>query len=445
MRYFKYASLLIMVFAMSVNAIGQVTVETISVPFNGSGGLVVDDSGRVYVADFGQTLGNANGTQVFRLLDDGTVELFASGFLGASGNAFDSQGNLIQSNIAGNFVSKIAPDGTVTTFAITGFTGPIGVAIAVGDTVYVANCNGFITKTTPAGVTSTWVASSLLQCPNGLTIDEEGNLYTSNFNNGNVIKITPDKQVSILTTVPGGRCSHLTYFEGALYVVARCAYQIYKVSLSGEKTLIAGSGLRGLTDGPGNSATFNATNGIEAIRIDNEIVIYVSDPTSLNGTCTSLPLNPVVVRKITIPSCANDSDGDGICDETDACPNDPFNDIDGDGLCAEVDNCPNDSNFAQIDSDADGVGDACDQCPTNPSPLCCCNLAGDADNNGKVNIADVTYLIARIFAGGQAPGCCEEGDADGNGSVNIADVTYLIARIFAGGSAPVCGPVGIGC
>ena len=75
----------------------------------------------------------------------------------------------------------------------------------------------------------------------------------------------------------------------------------------------------------------------------------------------------------------------------------------------------------------------------------CCKNPGDANNDGSVNIADVTFLIARIFAGGLAPPCCEQASANGDGSVNIADVTFLIARIFAGGAAPVCGPVGMGC
>ena len=80
-----------------------------------------------------------------------------------------------------------------------------------------------------------------------------------------------------------------------------------------------------------------------------------------------------------------------------------------------------------------------------PTCVSCCNLAGDANDNGSVNIADITYLIARIFAGGPAPPCCEEGDANGSGGINIADITYLIARIFAGGPAPICGPAGMGC
>ncbi len=75
----------------------------------------------------------------------------------------------------------------------------------------------------------------------------------------------------------------------------------------------------------------------------------------------------------------------------------------------------------------------------------CCESAGDPNNDGKMGIADVSFLIARIFAGGPAPECCEAADANGNGFVNIADITYMIARIFAGGPPPVCGPAGIGC
>ena len=75
----------------------------------------------------------------------------------------------------------------------------------------------------------------------------------------------------------------------------------------------------------------------------------------------------------------------------------------------------------------------------------CCDQPGDADDNNATNIADVTFLINRIFAGGLVPACCQEADANADGNVNIADVTHLIARIFAGGPAPVCGPAGMGC
>jgi len=135
----------------------------------------------------------------------------------------------------------------------------------------------------------------------------------------------------------------------------------------------------------------------------------------------------------------DDLDGDGIPGSEDNCPSTPNpsqSDLDGDGVGDACDNCVETPNPDQIDSDFDGLGDACDNC---------CVTAGDANNDDKVNIADITFLIARIFAGGPAPPCCSEGDANGSGKINIADITYLIARIFAGGPAPICGPVIAGC
>ncbi|MCH7878956.1 MAG: dockerin type I repeat-containing protein [candidate division Zixibacteria bacterium] len=69
----------------------------------------------------------------------------------------------------------------------------------------------------------------------------------------------------------------------------------------------------------------------------------------------------------------------------------------------------------------------------------CCLLAGDANGDGRVNIADVTFIISRIFTGGAPPPCNDAADANGDNTNNIIDITYLIARIFADGPAPVCG------
>jgi len=198
MHRFQILFFLVFIIATGLQVFSQtVTVETITTPFNASGGVAIDDSGIVYVADFGSTLGLANGSNVYKVYDDGTIKLFASGLNGASGNDFDSQGNLYQSNInrrGGNKLSKITPDGSVSTFATNGITGPVGVAVTNEDTIYVANCGGnSIAKVAPDGSSAVWVSSVFLSCPNGLTLDDDGNLYTCNFNNRNVIRITPDK------------------------------------------------------------------------------------------------------------------------------------------------------------------------------------------------------------------------------------------------------------
>ncbi|MCK4657786.1 MAG: hypothetical protein KAT85_12160, partial [candidate division Zixibacteria bacterium] len=68
-------------------------------------------------------------------------------------------------------------------------------------------------------------------------------------------------------------------------------------------------------------------------------------------------------------------------------------------------------------------------------------VCGDADASGEVDIDDVVYLIAYIFAGGPAPVPYEAGDANCAGGVDIDDVVYLIAYIFSGGPDP-CDPDG---
>jgi len=65
-------------------------------------------------------------------------------------------------------------------------------------------------------------------------------------------------------------------------------------------------------------------------------------------------------------------------------------------------------------------------------------LCADANNNGQVNILDVTYLIAFLYQSGPAPVPYISGDADGSGAINILDVTYLINYLYNDGPEPVC-------
>ena len=78
-----------------------------------------------------------------------------------------------------------------------------------------------------------------------------------------------------------------------------------------------------------------------------------------------------------------DSDNDGIGDVCDVCPNDSDNDKDKDGVCGNVDNCPTIFNEEQTNSDTDSYGDTCDNCP---------NIANedqtDTDGNGVGDACD---------------------------------------------------------
>ncbi|RMG46387.1 MAG: hypothetical protein D6718_05660 [Acidobacteria bacterium] len=65
--------------------------------------------------------------------------------------------------------------------------------------------------------------------------------------------------------------------------------------------------------------------------------------------------------------CDPDDDNDTIPDTSDLCPHVPSSlndDTDGDGLGDVCDNCPSVQNPQQLDGDSDEVGDACDNCPS---------------------------------------------------------------------------------
>ncbi len=73
----------------------------------------------------------------------------------------------------------------------------------------------------------------------------------------------------------------------------------------------------------------------------------------------------------------------------------------------------------------------------------CCLVAGDANHDGKKNIGDITFMIARIFTGSSPPVCNDEFDANGDNSIDISDITFMIAHIFQGLRGPVCGTTGL--
>ena len=68
-------------------------------------------------------------------------------------------------------------------------------------------------------------------------------------------------------------------------------------------------------------------------------------------------------------------------------------------------------------------------------------VAGDANNDEVVNIADVVYLINYLFINGNPPVALPSGDVNCDGAINIADAVYMINYLFIGGSAPLmCDP-----
>ena len=130
---------------------------------------------------------------------------------------------------------------------------------------------------------------------------------------------------------------------------------------------------------------------------------------------------------VTIKFGGKDTDGDGIYDKDDACPDvaglAEFNgcpDADGDGIKDSDDACPNVAGLAAMngcpDADGDGVADKDDMCP-NSKGTKANNGCPDTDGDGIVDKDDKCATTA----GPAANGGCPWPDTDGDGVLDKDD------------------------
>lgn len=276
------------------------TVSTITKPFQASGGLSVGPSGDVFVADYGAQTTIANGVNVYKVNHKGEINTFVTGIKGASGNTFDKSGMLYQSSYVEGKVYRINQAGEATVFAQgEHFSGPVGIEFDSKGAMYVANCNNnSIAKKTGDDIVI-FVNSSKFACPAGLAIDENDNLYVTQYASGDIHKIDPKGNISLLASAPNGKTKvnggngHITYGNGKLYFVSGATHQVFSLSLTGDIQVIAGSGKQGRADGNTSSAEFSLPNGID-ISPDGK-ALYVNDSQVVGNDSQ---VAPNVVRKI---------------------------------------------------------------------------------------------------------------------------------------------------
>lgn len=146
----------------------------------------------------------------------------------------------------------------------------------------------------------------------------------------------------------------------------------------------------------------------ESIRVITELAAYHDFGQGYNEFSAKLGLAYVYGMNKTVSN--PDSDGDGVYDAVDRCPNTPVGteidatgcnaDMDGDGILNSEDQCPTtpvgvaiDAKGCEIkDADNDGVVDANDSCP-NTAPGASvnergCDISLDADNDGVLDSVD---------------------------------------------------------
>jgi streptogramin lyase len=307
------------------------------------GGVAVDGSGNVYVADTTNytirkitqagVVTTLAGTAGARGSADGTGS--AARFNWPTGVAVDGSGNVYVADSGNSTIRKITPAGAVTTLAgaagggsadgtgsAARFNQPNGVAVDASGNVYVADSvNRTIRKITPAGVVTTLAgtagswgsvdgtgSAARFSLPSGVAVDASGNVYVADRNNSTIRKITPDGVVTTFAGTAGsigsadGTGSAARFYSpsgvavdgtGNVYVADTYNQTIRKITPAGVVTTLAGTALSyGSADGTGSAARFWNPSGV---AVDGSGNVYVADGGNNGGNNAIRKITPAGV------------------------------------------------------------------------------------------------------------------------------------------------------
>ncbi len=257
-------------------------------------GLFVDSDGTIYATE------GWSGDKVYTISPSGVVSVFAQGLKGPIDILKGKDDNFYVSEWNAPQLSRISKTGKVEKFvSVKMGAGPM-TQDTNGNLFVTHNVNdgtGYISKVTLSGEVSIFSEGQHLINPGGIDFDSNGNLYVSNFNNANIVKVDSKGKQQVIATVPGDkewRTGHLKIIGDVIYVSALMDHRIYKVSLDGKIETLAGTGEPGNAVGEAKKTKLFNPNGLFYDNNSGQLLFSIAFAKS--GFIQKIKLNDPIYR-----------------------------------------------------------------------------------------------------------------------------------------------------
>lgn|GEM_PF-5524791 len=254
------------------------------------GGVAIDQYNNLFVTNFHDSL--------WRVSPGGDVKLIRDDLHSPSGVAATPNGDILVAEFLANRVSLFDRSGNLIARVESGLSLPVGVLAKDDNSFYVVNCraNTLLEMDFEGGL-KTLASGDDFACANGLTKGPDGALYVVSFSNTKIVRVTPEGEQSVFTTLPGVGNAHIAFAGGHFYVTQINTHTIYRVATDGRYELVAGTGQVGDDDGPAMSATMAWPNGVAAAA-DGRSIIF----NTLEGDRLSFNKARIELRRLLLPS-----------------------------------------------------------------------------------------------------------------------------------------------
>jgi len=238
-----------------------IQVVTYATLVNAKDALAIDVSGNLYASNYFQDYVRKIGT-------DQSVSTFLNNQDGAAGMVFDSDGSMFLARYESSDILKIPFDGSSSEIYATDITGPIALDFDSNGNLYTNN--NTITRITKFGTDGN-ISNITSGFPNSssLVLDNNDNIYISDYNSGVIKKIEAVTNTeTIFTTLPvsnDGGIAYIIFADGYFYATSASDHVVFMIDANGSSSIITGTQeLAGNVDGNGNDALLNGPIGIVA-------------------------------------------------------------------------------------------------------------------------------------------------------------------------------------